>query len=97
MFAQRDDRRHVHRRREHVVRALTFVDVIVRMDLTSHPALAAQQFAGAVGQHLIHVHVALCAGTGLPDGQRELILMTVLQHFIGCRHNGTGFIRGEQA
>jgi hypothetical protein len=35
--------------------------------------LTAQQFTGAVGQHLVHVHVALGAGTGLPDSQRELL------------------------
>ncbi len=30
---------------------------------------SAEQFTGAVGQHLVHIHIALGAGAGLPDSR----------------------------
>ena len=37
------------------------------MDRPLHADLAAEQLAGAVGDHLVGVHVGLRAGPGLPD------------------------------
>jgi hypothetical protein len=37
-------------------------------------ALAAEQLGGAVGDHLVGVHVGLGAGAGLPDDEREVVV-----------------------
>ncbi len=57
----------VHGRGVGVVRALRLVDVVVRVDGALRAELAAQDLDGAVGDHLVGVHVALSSGAGLPD------------------------------
>jgi len=84
------DRRDMHGRGKHVVAGLAAVDVVVGVDKTPFPALAAQQFAGAVGQHLVDVHVGLGARAGLPDHQRKFVRMLVGQHFVGGSDDGVG-------
>jgi hypothetical protein len=42
--------------------------------------LAAEQFAGAVGDHLVEIHVGLGAGAGLPDHQRKMIVELSVDH-----------------
>jgi hypothetical protein len=37
--------------------------------------LAGQDLVGARGDHLIGIHIGLCAGPGLPDNERKLIVM----------------------
>ncbi|MNT00042.1 hypothetical protein D3C72_1344590 [compost metagenome] len=96
MLAQADDCRHVHRGREYIVRTLAFIDVIVRVYFALHPAYAAQQFARAVRQHLVHVHVALGAGAGLPDGKGEFVRVFIGQHFVGGADDSGGFFGGQQ-
>ena len=59
------ERGQVHRRREHVVRRLAHVDVIVGV----HP------LAGERGDHLVRVHVRRGAGAGLEDVDRELAVV----------------------
>ena len=43
---------------------------------------------GAVGQHLVHVHVGLRARAGLPDDQRELAVVLAREHLVGGRGDG---------
>ncbi|MNZ69082.1 hypothetical protein D3C78_873730 [compost metagenome] len=43
----------------------------------------AGQFVGPPGDHFVDVHVALGAAAGLPDHQRELVVMLAAQHFVG--------------
>ena len=97
LLADSNHRRHVHGRREDVVRTLALVDVIVRVNLALHAAHAAQQFAGPVRQHFVHVHVALGAGTGLPDGERKFVGMLARQHFVGGIYDGGGLVCRQQA
>ena len=78
----RGDCGNVHGGGEHVVRRLPAVDVIVRVDQALHPALAAEQFRGAVGEHLVDVHVGLRAGAGLPHDQREFGVVLAGDHFV---------------
>ena len=59
--------------------------------------LAAEQFVGAVGDHLVEVHVGLGAGAGLPDHQREMIVELALDHLAGGADDGAGAARIEQA
>jgi hypothetical protein len=71
----------VHRGRKHVVRRLPEVHVVIRVHQTLLAALAAEQLRGAVGKHLVDVHVALRARAGLPDGQRKLLFVLSGEHF----------------
>ncbi|MNE23951.1 hypothetical protein D3C80_1172240 [compost metagenome] len=96
MFAKGHDRRHMHRRREHVVGTLAFVHVVIRVNFSFHTAHAAQQLARAVCQHFIHVHVALGAGAGLPDSERKFVDMFIGQHFIGGTNNRRRFFGRQQ-
>ncbi len=58
--------------------------------------LAAEQFVGAVGDHLIEVHVGLRAGAGLPDHQRKMIVELAVDHFARGADDGAGAALVEQ-
>ena len=73
--ADRARRGDVHRGREAVVGRLALVDMIVGMDRRLAAARAGQDLVGPAGDHLVGVHVGLGAGAGLPDDQRELVVM----------------------
>ena len=62
-----DGHRDVHGRGVGVVGALALVDVVVGVDGRLGAQLAAHQLDGAVGDHLVRVHVALGAGARLPN------------------------------
>ncbi len=87
--------RDVHRGGKDVVGGLSAVDVVVRMDLAALAAHAAEELAGAVRQHLVHVHVRLGAAAGLPDGQRELTRMQAIDDLVGGLGDGLGLVLGE--
>jgi len=57
-----------------IVRALAHIDVIVGVHRHLAAHLPAQDLDGAVGDHLVHVHVSLSARTRLPHDQREVIV-----------------------
>ena len=59
---------HVHRRREGVVRGLGHIDMIVRVDIQLRMIMHRDMC-----DHLVHIHVGLRAGAGLPYLQRELL------------------------
>src|SRR3954453_4109075 len=52
--------------------------------------LAAEHLAGAIGDHLIEVHVALGAGAGLPYHQRKVIVELALDHLACGAGDGRG-------
>ncbi|MHC2439591.1 hypothetical protein ACVMB0_006966 [Bradyrhizobium sp. USDA 4451] len=89
--------RDMHRGRKRVVRGLAHVDMIVRMDRLLGAELAAEHLVGAVGDHLVDVHVGLRAGAGLPDDQRKMIVELAVDHFLRCAGNGVGAARIELA
>ena len=64
---ERADSRNMQGRGERVVRGLRAVDVIIRVQ-----QLPAHQLVAAVRDDLVHVHVRLRAGAGLPDDEREV-------------------------
>ncbi|KDS76745.1 hypothetical protein KM22_03905 [Bordetella bronchiseptica KM22] len=88
---------HVHGGRKGIVGRLAPVHVVVGVHLAAFAALAAQQLGGAVGQHLVHVHVALRARAGLPDRQRKLIGPLAGDHLIGGPHDGVCDLRIQLA
>ena len=90
-------RRDMHRGRERVVRRLAHIDVIVGMNRLLGAELAAQQFVGAVGDHLVEVHVGLGAGAGLPDHQRKMIVELAVDHLARGADDGAGAALVEQA
>ena len=75
--------RQPRRGREHVVRRLTHVDVIVGMDDAVFAARSAEQFSGTVGDHLVCIHVVRRTGAGLIDIDHELIAETTAENLVG--------------
>ncbi len=94
---QRPHRRDMHRRRKDIVRGLPLVDVVVRMHQTLLAAAAAENFRRTVGEHLVHVHVGLGAGAGLPDHQGKFVVMLSGDDLVRCLDNGVAFLCVEQA
>ena len=70
----------MHHRWEGVVRGLSHVAVIVGMHRRLAAASSRQDLVGSAGDHLVGVHVALGAGAGLPDHQRELVGQAAFDH-----------------
>jgi hypothetical protein len=79
---------HVHGRREHVIRRLAHVHIVVRVQRARLAAVAAHQLRAAVGQHLVHIHIGLRAGAGLPQRQRKLVVMLAGEHLVSGRDDG---------
>ena len=94
---QRNHRAHVHGRGEGIVGRLPLVDVIVLMHQTLHAALAAQQLRRAIGQHLVHVHIGLRAGAGLPHHQREVRIELAVERLVGGLDDGRALFLVEHA
>ncbi len=81
--------RHVDRRGEDVVGALAHVDVVVRVYRLLRPkAVAAQDLDRPVGDHLVDVHVAGGAGTGLEHVDRKLAVVNPLDHLAASLQHG---------
>lgn len=87
----------VHRGREHVVRRLAAIDVIVWMHGAAFAALAAEQLARAVRDHLVEVHVGLRARTRLPDGEREFVGVTAGDDLVGGGDDRVRLVLREHA
>ena len=68
-----EEQREPRRRREHVVRRLSHVDVVVRVNEPVLAARAAEELGGAVREHLVGVHVVRRAGARLVDVDDELV------------------------
>ncbi len=65
----------MHTGREGVVRRLAFIYVIIWVNhALALTQFVARNYMSAVGYHLIYIHIALGAGTGLPDNQWKLII-----------------------
>ncbi len=84
---------HMHGRGENVIRRLPHIDLIVGMHAARQTHATAQQHRGAVGEHLVHVHIGLRARAGLPDRQRKLVGIAFGNDLIGRLDNG---LRGAQ-
>ena len=75
--------RQPRRGRENVVRRLAHVDVVVGVHPLIGPARFAEDFGGAVREHLVRVHVVRRAGAGLIDIDDELIAERAGQDLVG--------------
>ena len=80
---------------ERIVGALSVVDVIVRMHRTLATERLPETLVGAVGDHLVAVHVGLGAGTGLVDDQRKMIVEITGDHFFGGTLDGAADLLGD--
>src|SRR5258705_8575957 len=66
------------------------------MDRLLGAELAAEQFAGAIGDHLVEIHVGLRAGSGLPDDKGKMIVELALDHLARGADDGAGAALVEQ-
>ena len=76
-----------HRRGKHVVGGLSHVDVVVRVHQRVLAARAAEDLGGAVGEHLVRVHVVRGAGPRLVHVDDELVAELAGEHFIRRSHD----------
>src|SRR3546814_10397853 len=53
------------------------------MDRLLVTALAAEDLVGAVGDHLVDIHVGLRARAGLPHDERKMLVPLARSHFAG--------------
>ena len=92
-----EQQREARRRREHVVGRLRHVHVIVRMHLGVRALRRAEHFRGAVGEHLVGVHVVRRAGARLIHVDDELIAQLAGKNFVGGGHDGAADVGGQLA
>ena len=78
----------VHGRRIGVVRRLAHVDMVVGMNRLLGAHFTAQHLDCAVGDHLVGVHVGLCARAGLPDDKREVLVQLAVDYLLRRRDDG---------
>ena len=102
---QRQQRPQPHRRREHIVRRLPIVHMVIRM----HPLVPPQRrrFVGAlrarddlvrpIRNHLIRVHVEADARAGLKDIDDKLRVPPPVDHLLRRRHNRIRPLRAHHA
>ena len=79
----------MHGGRESVIRALTHIDMVVRMHGVLGADLTPQYLNSAIGDNFIGIHIGLGPRAGLPDGQREIIIPLTFRHFRGRLNDGT--------
>ena len=89
--------RDVHRGGEDVVRGLAAVAMVVRVHRRLAAAPAPEPLVGEAGDDLVGVHVRLRARTGLPDDERELVVVAAVDHLGGRGGDGLGHLRIEPA
>ena len=73
----------VHGGGNHVVAGLPHVDVVVGMHGMAIADFPAQEFVGAIGKHLIGVHVGGGSRTGLEDVHHKLVIQLTFHHLFG--------------
>ena len=82
-----EEQRQTRRRGHDVVGRLAHVHVIVRVHARVHAARLAEDLRGAVGQHLVGVHVVRRPGAGLVDVDDELIAKVAGEDLVRRGHN----------
>lgn len=82
-----DDCGDMHGSWESIVGTLTHVDVVVRVHELA-PVGTSENFDGLVSDNLVHVHVRLGSGSGLPDDEWELLLQISGDDLISGLHDG---------
>src|SRR5437588_12924160 len=60
------------------------------MDRLLRTQFAAQYLVGAVGDHLVEVHVGLGAGSGMPNHKWKMIVEFAVNHFARSASDGGG-------
>jgi hypothetical protein len=76
---------------------VSFVDVVVGVDRRLAADGGTRELDGAVGDHLVDVHVRLRAGAGLPDIERKLAVELALDHLVADAGDEIGHPARQQA
>ncbi len=88
-FDDRGVNRYTEACRIGVVSGLTFIHVVVRVQVLIFTFLMTHQFQPDVGQHFVGIHVDGSARAALIDIYRELVhALTVVKDFITCGNDG---------
>jgi hypothetical protein len=86
----------VHHRGEHVVGGLRAVHVVVGVHRGARAEGRPGELVGAVGDHLVGVHVRLGAAAGLPDHQGEVVVEVAGDDLVGGAGDERGAGRVEE-
>mmetsp|Transcript_36213 Transcript_36213/g.108492 ORF Transcript_36213/g.108492 Transcript_36213/m.108492 type:complete len:203 (+) Transcript_36213:1358-1966(+) len=89
-FDQRFRGRNVHRRGKGIVRTLSHVAMIVRMDRRFRPHSSSEYHNGPIRQYFVHVHVGLRPASCLINHQREVTIQPSPDDLVGRRGDGIG-------
>lgn len=89
-----DDCGDMHGSWESIVGTLTHVDVVVRVHELASVG-ASENFDGLVRDNLVHVHVRLGSGSGLPDDEWEFLLQFSGDDLIRSLHDGISYFLVE--
>ncbi len=89
--------RDMHGGGEAVVRRLAQIDVVIGVDRRLAAERAAEKLIGAIGDHLVHVHVGLRARSGLPHDQREMTIELAGDDLVGDLDDRPGAPRVEHS
>ena len=87
----------MHHGRKRVVRRLAVIHVVVGMNRLLRADHAAGELDRPVGDHLVRVHVGLCARAGLKHDQRKLVVPAAVDHFLRGPHDQVDFLLGKLA
>ncbi|MNX91467.1 hypothetical protein D3C86_1235480 [compost metagenome] len=89
--------RQAHGGRDHVVGGLALVDVVVGVDRGVGAQLLAHQEVGAVGDHLVHVHVQRGARPRLEGIHHDLLVPLAVAYLLGGAVDGVRLLGREHA
>ena len=70
--------------------------MVVGMHWRFTTARSGQSLIGDASDHLVHVHVRLRTTAGLPNGQRELLVIMAGQYGIGGIYNGVCYLSSHR-
>ena len=87
----------MHRRGKRIVRRLAAIHVVVGVDRLFGTNHATGKLNGAIGDHLVRVHVGLRARTGLENYQRELVVPFAVNDFLRRANDQIHFLFGKLA
>ena len=87
----------VHRGGKRIVRGLTVIHIVVGMHWLLRANHAAGKLDGAIGNHLVRVHVGLRARPCLKHDQRKLTVPTAVNHLLGGTHDQIDFVLRQLA
>ena len=81
---------------KYIIGGLRPIDVVIRVHWAVAAEGGARSLRRQIADHLVDVHVGLGPASGLPDPQRELIVVLASGNCIGRRTDQFNLLRGQE-